>query len=41
VVLPSKTAGAVVLPTPPTSIVARGANMMAEAALRIREKLHK
>jgi hypothetical protein len=41
VVLPSKTAGAIVLPTPPTSIVARGANMMAEAALRIREKLHK
>jgi len=41
VVLPSKTAGAVVLPTPPTSVIARGANMMAEAALRIREKLHK
>jgi acyl dehydratase len=41
VILPSKTAGAVVLPAPPTSIVARGANMMAEAALRIREKLHK
>jgi acyl dehydratase len=37
VILPSKAAGAVVLPTPPPEFVRRGANMMAEAADRIRQ----
>jgi acyl dehydratase len=38
VVLPSKSAGAVVLPTPPEALASRGANMMAEATRRRREK---
>jgi acyl dehydratase len=37
VLLPSKVAGAVVLPSSPAAFVRRGANMMAEAAERIRQ----
>jgi hypothetical protein len=36
VLLPSRAAGAVVLPVPPEALIARGANMMAEAADRNR-----
>jgi hypothetical protein len=36
VILPSRTAGAVVLPAPTDALRTRGANMMSEAAERIR-----
>jgi acyl dehydratase len=38
VLLPSRANGAVVLPTPPRDLLQRGANMMADAAARVRSR---